>query len=65
LSQQTVPVRVAGTLGAPVRLRLDGKIVLSARIGDPLSFALSPGEHVLVAEGAGDVRSDAVRVRVD
>lgn len=64
-SQQTVPVRVAGTLGAPVRLRLDGKVVLSARIGEPLSFALSPGEHVLVVEGAGDVRSEAVRVRVD
>ena len=65
LSQQTVPVRVAGTLGAQVRLRLDGRVVLSSRIGEPLSFALSPGEHVLVAEGAGDVRSEAVHVRVD
>ncbi len=65
LSQQTVPVRIAGTPGARMRLVLDGAVIARGKIGDPLSFRLSPGEHVLVAEEESGARSAEVRVHVD
>jgi len=65
LSQQTVPVRIGGTPGTRMKLLVDGAVIARARVGDPLAFPLTPGEHVVVAEDEGGARSEAVRVRVD
>lgn len=65
LSHQTVPVTVSGEAGARVRLRVDGRLGPLVRVGDPLSFRLSPGKHELVVEVEGGAESAPVHVDVD
>ena len=66
LAQQSLMVRVeAKATAGRVDLRVDGRVVSS--VGSPYvtSWQLTPGEHVLVAEGRGMTPSAPVRIEVD
>lgn len=65
LSQQTIPVRIAGTAGARLVLYVDGAVAARGTIGEPLAIPMTVGEHVLVAHEESGARSEPVRVRVD